>query len=77
MGCGCAARMRKYILPRLGYKLIEDFWVNVRMKQRSLQRIPDTDITKYHRKLVAVLARSKAVDLVQEVIPGLFKFRKS
>ena len=46
MGCGCAARMRKYIMPAAGYTLVEVTWTHP-----TWDPILDTDVEQHHTRL--------------------------
>lgn len=48
MACGCAERMRTYVLPATGYKLEGDEWVHP-----THPPIPDADVEDHHTKLTA------------------------
>lgn len=56
MACGCANRMRKYILPTMGYTLQEGVWKNSDIGNVDLQDIPDEEIGKYYTELTARIA---------------------
>lgn len=63
MSCGCANRMRQYVLPGLGFVLDEpsQTWLNPTFPDDTLQSIPDADIKKHHLKLTVELAIAYSV----------------
>jgi hypothetical protein len=48
MGCGCADRMRRQILPRAGYVRVDKDWLNPKTKDR----IPDVEVEAHHARLM-------------------------
>lgn len=61
MGCGCAERMRKYILPRFGYVFDEvaKTWTNNDIPEEDLRVINDTSVAAYHTRLtIQILLQS-------------------
>jgi hypothetical protein len=56
MSCGCAGRMRRYILPNMGYSLEDGVWKNPDMDDENLREISDEDISRYYTELTVRLA---------------------
>ncbi len=48
MSCGCASRMRKYVLPFFGYELNDGMWL-----RPGMQGIPDTEVADHYSRLTA------------------------
>lgn len=53
MGCGCADRMRKWVLPRLGFFYWEGLWIND--SGDDLEIIQDEEVEKHNAMLTARL----------------------
>lgn len=55
MACGCASRMRRYILPWAGFQKEGDFWINERFPNVDLRVIKDSDVEQHHAALTTHL----------------------
>lgn len=49
MGCGCANRMRKYVLPTMRYELEDGMWTN----EETGDVIPDAEVEEHYTRLTA------------------------
>ena len=58
MSCGCAERMRKYILPFAGYVYMDGIWINYSEIDEELRNIPDGEVNKYHSRLTVKIMYS-------------------
>jgi len=73
MGCGCAERMRKYILPRFGYVFDEaaKTWINNDISEEDLRVINDASVAAYHTRLTIQIflqsGRAKFLEWAKEV----------
>lgn len=68
MGCNCANRMRKYVLPLLGYEpdLMRFGWVH----KKTGEFIADTEIEAHHTRLTAQLGLKRAKGLFTRFAGG-------
>lgn len=46
MGCGCADRMRKYVLPKVGYTKKGDLWIHP-----TRDPIHESEVESHHSRL--------------------------
>ena len=53
MACGCAERMRNYVLPHTGFVRDGDRWTNA----QTGESIADSDIDHHHTRLTAQIGR--------------------
>lgn len=53
MSCGCAGRMREYVLPSLGFVKQGDVWMNPMFPEPSLQRVLDSEVELHHLALTS------------------------
>lgn len=66
MACGCASRMRTYVLPLAGYVELAGVWVNPKMPD-DLQVIGDDDVAKHHGRLTARIAVVLGIQAFNEI----------
>ena len=60
MSCGCAGRMRKYILPRFGYRQDGDQWVH-----DTEPAIPDTEIGLHYTAIMVQLVKREGEQAIK------------
>lgn len=62
MSCGCADRMRKYVLPSLGFTLQNNEWINDDFPESSLRHIKDEDVDLHHLSLTSRMVMEMSKD---------------
>ena len=68
MGCNCANRMRKYVLPALDFVFHEDTqtWENPEFPHTHLRLLPDAQIENHYTRLTAELAVRYSLDQFEQ-----------
>ena len=64
MGCRCAERMRKHVLPPLGFAYDPETacWANPAFPAPNLRSIPDAEVAAHHLRLTVELAGRYTLD---------------
>lgn len=71
MGCGCADRMRKYVLPTVGYTRTGSLWVHP-----TREPIPDAEVESHHSRLTLEIVKDEMEERARvgrERAKGLFR----
>lgn len=65
MSCGCAGRMRKYVLPFFGYELDvnEGVW-----RRAGAPGIPDNEVSEHYTRLIAEIVLREGFDRLEEIL---------
>jgi hypothetical protein len=66
MACGCAERMRHYVLPWLGFALVGTVWENSAFPEPSLRAVPDEDVEAHHTALTARMMLAWTTNAITE-----------
>jgi len=74
MSCGCAARMRQYILPALGYELWEDRWAH---PDGTMPTVSEDDVEHYYSRLTAQLVALRGEAVVKRWMNRILRLERA
>lgn len=68
MACGCATRMRKYVLPHFGYTLCNDVW-----QRPGSQDIFNSEIADHYSQVAAKLVAEFGMEKCRQLARRLHR----
>ena len=72
MSCGCAARMRRFVLPKMGYEIIGEWWLH-----KTEPPISNAEVEVHYTRLMTRLVAQRGEAVVKRWLDRLIRWERA